>query len=152
MILEQNGTLFQIPSTCIIVKNQRNCNRNVEINKKIKNIELKWVNMTATLLVAQRDIHCLFSGVKKQEIDMQRREKVVKYRGKNKRKGYEEEKTMGFADPVNYTVVTIDGDYAMLRNESEPDAELAQVALALLPEGITDGSRVQRVMLEYTLL
>ncbi|MGM9629740.1 chorismate--pyruvate lyase [Butyricicoccus sp.] len=59
---------------------------------------------------------------------------------------------MGYADPVNYTVVTIDGDYAMLRNESEPDAPLAQVALALLPDGISDGSRVQRILLEYTLL
>ena len=59
---------------------------------------------------------------------------------------------MGYADPVNYTVVTIDGDYAMLQNESEPDAPLAQVALALLPEGISDGSRVQRILLEYTLL
>ena len=56
---------------------------------------------------------------------------------------------MGFADPVNYTVVTIDGDYAMLRNESDPDAPLA---IARLPEGITDGSRVQRIMLDYTLL
>ncbi|MCD8356611.1 MAG: chorismate--pyruvate lyase [Clostridia bacterium] len=59
---------------------------------------------------------------------------------------------MGFADPVNYTVVTFDGDYAMLRNESEPDAPLTQVAVALLPEGVTDGSRVQRVMTEYMLL
>ncbi|MDO4286551.1 MAG: chorismate--pyruvate lyase [Eubacteriales bacterium] len=59
---------------------------------------------------------------------------------------------MGFADPVNYTVVTFDGDYAMLRNESDPTAPLTQVAIALLPEGVTDGSRVQRVMLEYTLL
>lgn len=59
---------------------------------------------------------------------------------------------MGFADPVNYTVVTIDGDYAMLRNESEPNAPLAQVAVARLPEGVTDGSRVQRIMLDYTLL
>ena len=59
---------------------------------------------------------------------------------------------MGYADPVNYTVVTIVGDYAMLRNESEPDAPLAQVALALLPDGISDGSRVQRILLEYTLL
>lgn len=59
---------------------------------------------------------------------------------------------MGYADPVNYTVVTIDGDYAILRNESEPDAPLAQVALALLPDGISDGSRVQRILLEYTLL
>lgn len=59
---------------------------------------------------------------------------------------------MGFADPVNYTVVNIDGDYAMLQNENEPNAQLTQVALALLPNGITDGSRVRRVMLEYTLL
>ena len=59
---------------------------------------------------------------------------------------------MGYADPVNYTVVTIDGDYAMLQNESEPEAPLAQVALALLPEGISDGGRVQRILLEYTLL
>lgn len=59
---------------------------------------------------------------------------------------------MGFADPVNYTVMTIDGDYAMLRNEQEPDAPLAQVALALLPDEISDGSRVQRIMMEYTLL
>lgn len=59
---------------------------------------------------------------------------------------------MGFADPINYTVVTIDGDYAMLRNESDPSAPLAQVAVARLPEGITDGCRVQRVMLDYELL
>ena len=59
---------------------------------------------------------------------------------------------MGFADPVNYIVVGFDGDYAMLRNESEPDAPLAQVAIALLPEGTTDGSRIQRVLMEYTLL
>lgn len=59
---------------------------------------------------------------------------------------------MGFADPVNYTVVSIEGDYAMLRNESEPNNPLAQVALARLPEEIKDGSRVQRIMLEYTLL
>ena len=59
---------------------------------------------------------------------------------------------MGFADPVDYTVVSFDGDYAMLRNESDPSAGLTQVAIALLPEGTTDGSRVRRVMLEYTLL
>lgn len=59
---------------------------------------------------------------------------------------------MGLMDPVNYRVVRIDGDYAMLQNESDPDAPLAQVALARLPEEITDGSRVQRVMLDYTLL
>lgn len=59
---------------------------------------------------------------------------------------------MGFADPVDYIVVSFEGDYAMLRKVDEPDAQLTQVAIALLPDGATDGSRVRRVMLEYTLL
>ena len=59
---------------------------------------------------------------------------------------------MGFADPVDYIVVSFEGDYAMLRNADEPDAQLTPVAIALLPDGATDGSRVRRVMLEYTLL
>lgn len=56
---------------------------------------------------------------------------------------------MGFADPVDYIVVSFEGDYAMLRKADEPDAQLIQVAIALLPDGATDGSRV---MLDYTLL
>ena len=59
---------------------------------------------------------------------------------------------MGFADPVDYIVVSFEGEYAMLRKAAEPDAQLIQVALALLPDGATDGSRVRRVMLDYTLL
>lgn len=59
---------------------------------------------------------------------------------------------MGFADPVDYIVVSFEGDYAMLRKADELDAQLTQVAIALLPDGATDGSRVRRVMLEYTLL
>ena len=59
---------------------------------------------------------------------------------------------MGFADPVDYIVVSFEGDYAMLRKADEPDAQLIQVAIALLPDGATDGSRVRRVMLDYTLL
>ena len=59
---------------------------------------------------------------------------------------------MGFADPVDYIVVSFEGDYAMLRKADEPDALLIQVAIALLPDGATDGSRVRRVMLDYTLL
>ena len=59
---------------------------------------------------------------------------------------------MGFADPVDYIVVSFEGDYAMLRKADEPDTQLTQVAIALLPDGATDGSRVRRVMLEYTLL
>lgn len=59
---------------------------------------------------------------------------------------------MGFADPVDYIVVSFEGDCAMLRKADEPDAQLIQVAIALLPDGATDGSRVRRVMLDYTLL
>ena len=59
---------------------------------------------------------------------------------------------MGFADPVDYIVVSFEGDYAMLRKADETDAQLIQVAIALLPDGATDGSRVRRVMLDYTLL
>ena len=59
---------------------------------------------------------------------------------------------MGFADPVDYIVVSFEGDYAMLRKADEPDAQLILVAIALLPDGATDGSRVRRVMLDYTLL
>lgn len=59
---------------------------------------------------------------------------------------------MGFADPVDYIVVSFEGDYAMLRKADEPDTQLTQVAIALLPDGATDGSRVRRVMLDYTLL
>ena len=41
----------------------------------------------------------------------------------------------------------------MLRKADEPDAQLIQVAIALLPDGATDGSRVRRgAMLDYTLL
>lgn len=59
---------------------------------------------------------------------------------------------MGFMDPVDYIVVSFEGDYAMLRKADDPSGELTQVAIALLPDGATDGSRVRRVMLDYTLL
>ena len=59
---------------------------------------------------------------------------------------------MGILDPVNYTVVRIDGDYAYLQKEDDPGAAPAQVALARLPEGIADGARVQRILTDYELL
>ena len=59
---------------------------------------------------------------------------------------------MGVFDPVKYTVLRIDGDYAYLQKEDDPNAAPAQVAVARLPEGISDGSRVQRVLTDYELL
>jgi len=54
--------------------------------------------------------------------------------------------------PIFYTVALIDGDYAFLRNDNEPTAPLKQVARALLPEEITEGSRLKWEMFEYELL
>ncbi len=58
---------------------------------------------------------------------------------------------MAFTDPILYTVIKIDGDYAWLRKVSDPSAEPVMVAQALLPAGITEGCKVQRVMFDYTL-
>ena len=56
------------------------------------------------------------------------------------------EKTM---DAVEYTVVTIWGDYAMLRSDQRVDN---QVALALLPEGLEEGQRLLWENFEYRIL
>ena len=53
---------------------------------------------------------------------------------------------------VEYTVARIDGDYAYLRREDEPDLEEKCVARALLPDTIREGSRLAYEMFEYTLI
>lgn len=55
-------------------------------------------------------------------------------------------------EQIIYIVAQIDGDYAWLSNEAEPDTELKCVARALLPEAISEGSRLSYEMFEYTLL
>lgn len=52
----------------------------------------------------------------------------------------------------DYTVEKIDGDYAYLRREDQPEEECKLVARALLPEEITEGSRLHYEMMQYTLL
>lgn len=59
---------------------------------------------------------------------------------------------MAFSDPVLYQVIKIDGDYAWLRKAENPAAEPIMVALALLPDEITEGCRVQRVLFDYTMV
>ena len=51
-----------------------------------------------------------------------------------------------------YTIERLDGDYAYLKLAEEPELELKCVARALLPEEITEGSRLAYEMMEYTLL
>lgn len=61
----------------------------------------------------------------------------------------QKEKIMG---PFDYEVVQIDGDYAHLRNLTQPEAENKLVARALLPDEIAEGSRLHYECFEYSLL
>ena len=55
-------------------------------------------------------------------------------------------------EAIEYTVVSIDGDYAHLRRVDMPQEDLKLVARALLPDMIREGSRLNYEMLQYTLL
>ena len=52
-------------------------------------------------------------------------------------------------EPVYLTVVEICGDYALLRSDAGQER---QTAVFLLPEGITDGSRLKFENFSYELL
>lgn len=52
----------------------------------------------------------------------------------------------------DYIVERIDGDYAMLRRVDEPQAELKQVAMALLPMEIREGCKLHYEWMEYTII
>ena len=55
-------------------------------------------------------------------------------------------------EPKDYVVTKIEGEYAYLREiNGGSDAELF-IALALLPSGTDEGSRLHYEMLTYTLL
>lgn len=55
-------------------------------------------------------------------------------------------------EAIEYTVDSIDGDYAHLRRVDNPDEDLKLVARALLPDMIREGSLLKYEMLQYTLL
>jgi hypothetical protein len=52
----------------------------------------------------------------------------------------------------DYIVKQIDGDYAHLQLVNEPEEDLKLVARALLPENITEGSRLHYELMQYTLV
>ena len=52
-------------------------------------------------------------------------------------------------EPVYYTVNSIDGDYARLISDNGVEN---QVAMFLLPEGTTVGSRLVRNVLEWSMV
>ena len=51
-----------------------------------------------------------------------------------------------------YEVVRIDGDYANLKRTDVPTAEEKLVAKALLPEEITEGSKLKYELMQYELM
>lgn len=52
-------------------------------------------------------------------------------------------------EPVYYTVDRIDGDYAYMTSDGGVEN---QVAMFLLPEGTTVGSRLMREIFEWSLI
>ena len=59
---------------------------------------------------------------------------------------------MGMFEAIFYEVVSIDGDYANLKNIDSEEDELKLVARALLPPEIREGSRLKYEMLQYELI
>lgn len=55
-------------------------------------------------------------------------------------------------ETMYYVVVNVDGDYANLQRTDVESKDLKLVARALLPDNITEGSRLKYEMLEYELL
>ncbi|MBR1607487.1 MAG: chorismate--pyruvate lyase [Clostridia bacterium] len=51
-----------------------------------------------------------------------------------------------------YVVERIDGDYAWLRRTDAPEDELMNVARALLPEAIDEGTQLKYEMLSYEII
>ncbi len=54
-------------------------------------------------------------------------------------------------ETVYYTVKSIDGDYANLVKEDEPDGDEKLVARALLPAEISEGCRLKYEMLQHEM-
>jgi hypothetical protein len=54
-------------------------------------------------------------------------------------------------EACEYVVVQIDGDYAQLKRTDAESDDLKQVARALLPPEIVEGSRLKYEMMQYSL-
>lgn len=53
---------------------------------------------------------------------------------------------------IEYTVESIDGDYAHLRRNDIPESECKLVARAILPPEIMEGLRIRYEMFEYSII
>ena len=55
-------------------------------------------------------------------------------------------------EPKDYIVVKIEGEYAYLRDESGACEEDLFIAMALLPDGVNEGTRLHYEMFSYTII
>ena len=55
-------------------------------------------------------------------------------------------------EPKNYTVIKIEGEYAYLRDDAAPETAPLFIALALLPMGTDEGTRLHCELFEYTII
>ena len=55
-------------------------------------------------------------------------------------------------EPKDYTVIKIEGEYAYLRDDANAAAEPLFIALALLPVGTDEGTRLHCELFEYTIV
>ena len=55
-------------------------------------------------------------------------------------------------EPKDYTVVKIEGEYAYLREVTNPSEEDLFIAMALLPPGTDVGAKLHYEWLEYTIV
>jgi len=55
-------------------------------------------------------------------------------------------------EPKDYTVIKIEGEYAYLRDDANPTAQPLFIALALLPSGVDEGTRLHCEMFQYEII
>ena len=53
--------------------------------------------------------------------------------------------------PIFYVVERLDGDYAQLRRLDKADAPLKPVARALLPEDVSEGTKLKFQLFQYSI-
>ncbi len=63
-----------------------------------------------------------------------------------------ERKERNALEPKDYEVIRIEGEYAYLRELDRTDSEPLFIALALLPSGTDEGTRLHYEMLSYTII
>ena len=55
-------------------------------------------------------------------------------------------------EPKDYTVIRIEGEYARLRDDASPEKEPLFIALALLPSGTDEGTRLHCELFQYEII